>query len=826
MIIMQSLFNNAECGPDNGLAAFSKELNGDRSLHQLANEFLRESGGPSERLQQQSGGFRGEQFNMTGLSKELEGMHVGPMGSRPRAEDWAADFTRHAGATAVGAPMGNEFAEMDAIYRRETAAQPLHVADWSREFVQTYVEHNNVPVLDSDLERAFEDAQEQVRWAEDFKKQQPLGWADEFTASEGDKWAEEFSKQESVDIDGDSKEKLSKTAGLLLDIVEGSSNPKFKQSKFLGFMKQLRDQRVLIEDGRVVDAGATVEHAVSSVGAAAEWAKEFGGSVNAQSWEEDFMAGSGNQHAASSDWSQEFQRDGGLHPGAGDWAQEFQKDKHVGWEDEFASQRADEAMEQAFREYSGPLTEVEPKDADWEADWANRAADPQQERVYDFTEDNPYLSEPYASLENKASHGNIVESILALEAIVQSDPQNAGAWHRLGLKQQENENDIQAIAALRRAVAADTKLLDGWIALAVSCTNEAEMDEAYGALEAWLRNSERYQHIVSDADQAPSRVDRHAFLSGLFMQAARQNVGQDLDADVQMALGVLFNISREYDKAVDCFEASLSKHPQDYMLWNKLGATLANSQNHERALDAYFNALQLNPAYIRARYNLAVSCIQLGTYREAAEHLLAALSIQEDHVDGVMPGNGNGKRRASLTGASTLFSQTLWWTLRNVVDMHMQRSDLANAVEQRDIQLKTLLKVIDNSGAIVVGLISLAALSHLSLCLECINVMGGMKTASLGDEIVCVVKKARPMSNETTQAVGKLKKGDVARALVVRTRKEVRRLDGTYIKFDDNAAVLINKGGQPLGNRVMGVIANECRQKRWAKIASLAPKMA
>ncbi|KAJ3238515.1 hypothetical protein HDU81_007611 [Chytriomyces hyalinus] len=125
--------------------------------------------------------------------------------------------------------------------------------------------------------------------------------------------------------------------------------------------------------------------------------------------------------------------------------------------------------------------------------------------------------------------------------------------------------------------------------------------------------------------------------------------------------------------------------------------------------------------------------------------------------------------------------------------------------------LKSFAKVIDNSGALVV---------------EVINVMGGARVASLGDEVVCVVKKARPVSGEgSSNAVSKLKKGDVARALVVRTVQPVRRLDGTFVKFDDNAVVMLSKQGTPLGNRVLGVIANETRQKRWAKIVSLAPKV-
>ncbi|KAJ3056347.1 hypothetical protein HK097_007325 [Rhizophlyctis rosea] len=124
-------------------------------------------------------------------------------------------------------------------------------------------------------------------------------------------------------------------------------------------------------------------------------------------------------------------------------------------------------------------------------------------------------------------------------------------------------------------------------------------------------------------------------------------------------------------------------------------------------------------------------------------------------------------------------------------------------------------QVIDNSGALVV---------------ECINVLSGARFAHLGDEIVCVVKRARPVPTATsgpkgTQAAPKVKKGEVHRALIVRTRKENRRLDGTFVRFDDNAVVMLNKQGQPLGNRVMGVIAAECRQKRWAKIVSMAPKV-
>ena len=120
------------------------------------------------------------------------------------------------------------------------------------------------------------------------------------------------------------------------------------------------------------------------------------------------------------------------------------------------------------------------------------------------------------------------------------------------------------------------------------------------------------------------------------------------------------------------------------------------------------------------------------------------------------------------------------------------------------IQMKTFLKAIDNSGALVV---------------ECINVIGKKRIATVGDEIVVSVKQAKPMLNI------KLKKGDVLRALVCRTKSRVMRNDGCYIQFGDNACVLLNKQGQPIGSRIIGPIAAECRQKRWAKVASLATRV-
>ena len=120
------------------------------------------------------------------------------------------------------------------------------------------------------------------------------------------------------------------------------------------------------------------------------------------------------------------------------------------------------------------------------------------------------------------------------------------------------------------------------------------------------------------------------------------------------------------------------------------------------------------------------------------------------------------------------------------------------------IQQQTRMRVADNSGAKEV---------------MCIKVLGGSKrrVASVGDIVVVSIKSAMPTS--------KVKKGDVAKAVVVRTTHSIRRADGSYIKFDDNAAVLVNPQKEPIGTRIFGPVARELRAKQFAKIISLAPEV-
>ncbi len=120
------------------------------------------------------------------------------------------------------------------------------------------------------------------------------------------------------------------------------------------------------------------------------------------------------------------------------------------------------------------------------------------------------------------------------------------------------------------------------------------------------------------------------------------------------------------------------------------------------------------------------------------------------------------------------------------------------------IQLRTVLNVADNSGA---------------RRIMCVQVRGGSfhKVGTVGDVIVASVKEATPGGN--------VKKGDVVKAVIVRTKKEIRRRDGSYVRFDDNAAVLIDGNGDPRGTRIFGPVARELREKRYMRILSLAPEV-
>lgn len=306
---------------------------------------------------------------------------------------------------------------------------------------------------------------------------------------------------------------------------------------------------------------------------------------------------------------------------------------------------------------------------------------------YLFEPDNPYLqhSDPFAEGKRLIeTGGNLSLAALAFEAAVQQNKKHLDAWTELGACQAMNEKETPAIRAYESALDLDDAHLGALMGLAVSYTNEGYDTTAYRTLERWL--AAKYPDIAAQAGPTPaSSIDRtaiHDRVTSLFITAAQLSPeGTAMDADVQVGLGVLFYGAEEYDKAVDCFTAALASPSTstspEHLLWNRLGATLANSGRSEEAINAYERALTINPNFVRARYNLGVSCINIGCFHQAAEHLLGALAMHRVAEEkarrdagemGVDPG------RIVQNQSTNLFD-----TLRRVFGQ-MGRRDLADLV--------------------------------------------------------------------------------------------------------------------------------------------------
>ncbi|XP_018587576.1 peroxisomal biogenesis factor 5 isoform X3 [Scleropages formosus] len=322
------------------------------------------------------------------------------------------------------------------------------------------------------------------------------------------------------------------------------------------------------------------------------------------------------------------------------------------------------------------------------------------DKGYQFEEDNPYLShqDPLSEGVRRMEAGDIPGAVRLFESAVQREPDNHLAWQYLGTCQAENEQEFAAISALRRCIELKKDNLTALMALAVSFTNESLYRQACETLRDWLKHNSKYRHILEQAEQEQEKEggkerekDRDRFgsllpeslfmeVQSLFLRAAASDPSH-VDPQLQCGLGVLFNLSGEYDKAVDCFSAALSVTPEDYLLWNKLGATLANGSRSEEAVAAYRRALELQPGFVRSRYNLGISCVNLGAHREAVEHFLEALTLQRQAA------GESGATRGGGT-AATLMSDNIWSTLRMALSM-MGESSLYAAADRRD--LDTLL---------------------------------------------------------------------------------------------------------------------------------------
>lgn len=293
---------------------------------------------------------------------------------------------------------------------------------------------------------------------------------------------------------------------------------------------------------------------------------------------------------------------------------------------------------------------------------------------YVFEKNNPYLDSPGSATDllNQAKavleqNGSFSEAALMLEGAIQRGEEGEGgyeAWVLLGETRNMDEREEVGMRALMEGVkrAEAVGSAAGMLSLAISFTNESFDKASHAMLLRWFRTAYPDMPIPQETAQAVRTSMSwvtHEKITELFLDLTRKHHAEGrMDEDLQIALGVLFYNVAEYTRAHDCFAAALSARPKDYRLWNRLGSCLSNDRRPEEALGAYREALQLRPTYTRAIFNVGVACLNIGTNKEAAEHFLSALSLQES------------------SGTTTETSDSLWSTLRKAL-YGMNRSDLA-----------------------------------------------------------------------------------------------------------------------------------------------------
>ena len=471
----------------------------------------------------------------------------------------------------------------------------------------------------------------------------------EFTThNQGDEWQQEFEKKQRelsetksrVIVAEDQNDLLSKTAARIADIMDSdrSGNEKFQKSNFLKMMKSFRDKELVVEKDKVVQPlrALTDDNPGIVVPSPFEMAQKFANSK--LNWDESplieqspgiLMKNETHRinidpmHASNiSHDMDDLENFRGFKRKEPIWFEQhnvintqldydsiIEKDQY----EPKAEEISDQAIYNQYVDIENSLLNINEKTKAHEALFESPVKS-REILEYTFSSSNPFSEFSEQSLKNIHSPDNLTESILIKEALLKRNPPDSHVlWYELGKLQQENENESASISALTKAIDINPDFLESYIPLAISYANENYLGAAYSSIATWLSKHHTYKNIFDlKSAKAEGDIERHEFLISVLLSAASSNPGETLDPEVQTALGVLFNISSDFEKAVDCFQAALSTSPRDYSLWNRLGATLANAGQSERALDAYFKALEINPNYLRTRYNLSIACMHMG----------------------------------------------------------------------------------------------------------------------------------------------------------------------------------------------------------------------
>ncbi|KAF5317247.1 hypothetical protein D9611_003865 [Ephemerocybe angulata] len=726
------LVGGSECGPSNPLQGLSKRFDQDRGLQQdyfgagragSSRETFRSpnpttAGGSSDHDAQRffaqnvhrGGGHMAAEvpvFDVSAMRAALpptQMLHqqqphtVGAGAGSSGAAAWASDFMMQ---QPILSPSNTALAGPNATFaggmqqQQDAHHQPIHAhmqpavqtLPWNPAMTQFRM--NTMPAFAPQMHAQTPAASsKRISWDREFSAQE-LNLAPPAAMEEMQQTLQQEQEATSrKEFEGD---ELARTAGLLLEHIKHEQNPKFAKSQFLGLMKQLRDGEVIVDGNKVVESDGTRTFTSTHVdvkgkgraidpmggisGPGPQWASDFATQGLAQS-----STQQGQQQKQSGETTTEDPLDAYFRQENAEYTKY--------WSEAGRQRERERALEQAAQGYR--TTE----EATWDTlqgDWDRfeaTASGIKPVSQYAFQTNNPYMLGESSRTRNHMLHLGerqaMLENVLELEAAVQRDPLNAAAWYELGVKQQENERESKALQALQRAVELDPSLLSAWLALAVSYTNDNDRQGTYASVSQWVARNDKYRH-AAEAFRAESPLSENALMTEKFgnliqclIAMARSDVTGEVDADIQIALAVLLNSHEEYEKAQDCFRTALAVRPDDWLLYNRVGATMANSGRAEEAIQYYYKALELNPGYIRARFNLGISCMNLKRYDEAAQHILDALLLQDSD-------NTATANLSSLADKQDVISTALWTSLQTTC-FHLQRPDLAALCDLKDLE--------------------------------------------------------------------------------------------------------------------------------------------
>ena len=471
---------------------------------------------------------------------------------------------------------------------------------------------------------------------------------------------EPYLKKNDVQVPIINKESMEKA----ISLMEKDSDPRFRNSKYLNFLKQVHNGEVEKQNLRNFDTfiGKNNENNLIDEFKKEENEFEFDLEMEAAWDEAEAQVNKDDQKSKEKIVLETCKVD------LTKLTNQTQQDIETNNQQEALFEEAfQEAMEEVDREIG------ESKNEENNEEEIEDFFDLGLQSMYLFSENNPYIQEPHCLEKalDSLNNGDTSKAILYLESILQNKPNDQDIWMLLGKIYQDNDEENQARDCLLKAVNIDTNNLSTLLSLGISLANTSDDFRALKCLSRWISKHPKFEQVAKGdptLKEICQRTDYKMTLNQLrqykrdlvdiFEKACKTNPN---DPELHCSQAVLHFITRNYDYSLNHFNEALKYDPTNYSLWNKLGSTLAFLSKPSEAIEAYYRALEYKPNFVRAWVNLAATQAFQGEYEEAARLYLTALAINSKAVH-------------------------VWEYLR-ITLVALGKHDLAEKINERDLKL-------------------------------------------------------------------------------------------------------------------------------------------